>query len=99
MGLVLPIINFRKLQRLGKSILGTKKGISTKEAQQTLHKIPKLLPSSTCVYCGERPTLPHCMGCEHIYCYYCLTANIYTDSTFSCTVCDSLVSPEGIQPL
>ncbi|KAM7358959.1 peroxisomal biogenesis factor 2 isoform 2-T2 [Cochliomyia hominivorax] len=99
LGLVLPIINFRKLQCICKSFLNSKKELSVFGDESSSNKRPKLLQSTICVYCGERPTLPHYMGCEHIYCYYCLTANIDTDSKFSCTVCDSLISAEGKQPL
>lgn len=42
-----------------------------------------------CVFCQERPTLPHHIGCGHIYCYFCLMGNIEADSSFSCIECGS----------
>ena len=95
LGLVLPIINFRKLQRLGKSLF--RSNVNRTERKK-LEK-PNILSSTTCVYCGERPTLPYYMGCEHIYCYYCLSANLSTDSKFCCTVCDSPLILDEIQPV
>ncbi|XP_037950277.1 peroxisome biogenesis factor 2 [Teleopsis dalmanni] len=86
LGLVLPIINFRKIHRLSKQIIfGQQTNI------ERIDKIgfPKLTATSVCVYCEERPTLPHHLGCGHIYCYYCLSANMTTDSNFICTVCNN----------
>ncbi|XP_073840853.1 peroxisomal biogenesis factor 2 [Musca autumnalis] len=102
LGLVLPIINFRKVQRVARNMFKSKKAEEIDEAGHPLHptnRKPKLTPTTTCAYCGQRPTLPHYMGCEHIYCYYCLSANISTDSKFCCTACDSPVSENGIEPL
>ncbi|XP_075160023.1 peroxisomal biogenesis factor 2 [Haematobia irritans] len=100
LGLVLPIINFRKIQRVARSLFSSRKRETNNESLNAIVKRkPKLTATTTCVFCGERPTLPHYMGCEHIYCYYCLSANISTDSNFCCTVCDSPVSTDGIEPL
>ncbi|XP_061389429.1 peroxisome biogenesis factor 2 [Musca vetustissima] len=102
LGLVLPIINFRKLQRVARNLFTLKKPEAVDEAGNSLHpanRKPKLTPTTTCVFCGERPTLPHYMGCEHIYCYYCLSANILTDSKFCCVACDTPVPASGIEPL
>ncbi|TMW54202.1 hypothetical protein DOY81_000701 [Sarcophaga bullata] len=98
LGLVLPIINFRKLQRVGKSLLSFKKSNVSESERKHLEK-PRILSSTTCVYCGERPTLPYYMGCEHIYCYYCLSANLSTDSKFCCTACDNPLILDEIQPV
>ncbi|XP_067644100.1 peroxisome biogenesis factor 2 [Eurosta solidaginis] len=85
LGLLLPIINFRKIQRVLNNAL---RNIQT--APKAFEK-PKLMISlqsnTVCTFCGERPTLPHHMGCGHIYCYYCLSANILTDANFNCTDC------------
>lgn len=31
--------------------------------------------NTVCAVCSEKPTLPHAMGCSHIFCYYCLQVN------------------------
>lgn len=40
-----------------------------------------------CSYCGERPTLPYHMGCNHVFCYYCLQGNLIADAQFECPTC------------
>ncbi|SPP85297.1 peroxisome biogenesis factor 2 [Drosophila guanche] len=98
LGLVLPIINFRKLQRLlkswtsGQHFSGKRREMDTKEILA-----PKMMVGTTCTYCGERPTLPHHMGCGHIYCYYCLSANVLTDASFCCTICGVTCPKDGVQ--
>lgn len=42
---------------------------------------------TTCACCSEKPILPHVMGCSHIFCYYCLTANKIADPDFACPKC------------
>ncbi|CAH0728844.1 unnamed protein product, partial [Brenthis ino] len=42
---------------------------------------------TTCACCSEKPILPHVMGCSHIFCYYCLTANKAADPDFACPKC------------
>nr|XP_016933517.1 peroxisome biogenesis factor 2 [Drosophila suzukii] len=100
LGLVLPIINFRKLQRVFKSsALG--QAISGRRLEAggdgVAFLAPQMTLSTTCTFCGERPTLPHHMGCGHIYCYYCLSANLLTDASFVCPKCDSTCPEGGIQ--
>ncbi|KAH8339070.1 hypothetical protein KR074_002045 [Drosophila pseudoananassae] len=102
LGLVLPIINFRKLQRLLKTwtfggLSGKKLETGSSSKAELLS--PKMTVDTTCTFCGERPTLPHHMGCGHIYCYYCLSANILTDASFNCSVCGATCPEKGIQGL
>lgn len=93
LGLVLPIINFRKIQR----ILKSKFSYTSPGNNRNLHKthetilVPKMSINTTCTYCGERPTLPHHLFCGHIYCYYCLSANVLTDADFACSACGTNV--------
>ncbi|KAH8379421.1 hypothetical protein KR009_004894 [Drosophila setifemur] len=97
LGLVLPIINFRKLQRVLKSwAFGA--GLAGKRPETSMEFFsPKMTVGTTCTFCGERPTLPHHMGCGHIYCYYCLNANVLTDTSFCCTICGATCPESGIQ--
>lgn len=64
---VLPLINYHKIKRTIKNNNPFRQkpvysSMSTRE--MTMH--------SKCAYCGENPTLPHHMGCAHIFCYVCL---------------------------
>ncbi|XP_060654033.1 peroxisome biogenesis factor 2 [Drosophila nasuta] len=99
LGLLLPIINFRKINRLLKA------GFFGNESQggwrrESIAREPiaaKMLVNTSCSYCGERPTLPHHIGCGHIYCYYCLSANLLTDANFGCTKCGAICPEKGLQ--
>jgi len=92
LGLVLPIINFRKIKRLYKRVL-----FGPNSYEMTAQRSIKLTPNSTCVFCGERPTLPHHIGCGHVYCYYCIAANILTDSNFNCIVCGTVYTTNALK--
>lgn len=40
-----------------------------------------------CSFCEGLPTAPHITDCGHLYCYYCLGANLTVDSSFPCSIC------------
>lgn len=44
-----------------------------------------------CSFCEGLPTAPHISDCGHLYCYYCLSANLIADSNFPCCVCNQSV--------
>ncbi|XP_017841427.1 peroxisome biogenesis factor 2 [Drosophila busckii] len=97
LGLLLPIINFRKINRLLKSVVyGDSTQSRRRESVSKELVAVQLTTNSTCTYCGERPTLPHHMGCGHIYCYYCLSANLLTDANFGCTKCGATCPEQGV---
>uniref|UniRef100_A0A4W3GL17 Peroxisome biogenesis factor 2 n=1 Tax=Callorhinchus milii TaxID=7868 RepID=A0A4W3GL17_CALMI len=50
-----------------------------------------------CALCGEWPTMPHSIGCRHVFCYYCIKSNYLSDAYFSCPKCSSEV--RNILPL
>lgn len=81
-GLVLPLINVHKVQRIFKNAL---KG----EVLSGTHFVtPRLTAMTMCAYCGDRPTLPHHMGCcGEVFCYYCIQGNLESDSQFCCVKC------------
>ncbi|XP_047507089.1 peroxisome biogenesis factor 2 isoform X2 [Pieris napi] len=54
---------------------------SNKTSQATMNV------NTVCAVCSEKPTLPHVMGCSHIFCYYCLQANKMADTDFTCPKC------------
>ncbi|NXG41236.1 PEX2 factor, partial [Psilopogon haemacephalus] len=50
-----------------------------------------------CSLCGEWPSLPHTIGCSHVFCYYCIKSNYLHDLDFTCPKCGSEV--HSLQPL
>uniref|UniRef100_A0A8D0H0Y3 Peroxisome biogenesis factor 2 n=1 Tax=Sphenodon punctatus TaxID=8508 RepID=A0A8D0H0Y3_SPHPU len=44
-----------------------------------------------CSLCGEWPTMPHTIGCSHVFCYYCIKSNYLFDMYFTCPKCGSEV--------
>lgn len=50
-----------------------------------------------CSLCGEWPSLPHTIGCSHVFCYYCIKSNYLHDLDFTCPKCGSEV--QSLQPL
>lgn len=49
------------------------------------------LDNRLCAFCEGLPTLPHLSSCGHMYCYYCLKANLQADSQYPCCVCNQVV--------
>lgn len=50
-----------------------------------------------CSLCGEWPTMPHTIGCEHVFCYYCVKSSFLFDVSFTCPKCGAEV--HSLQPL
>ncbi|KAM3962259.1 peroxisomal biogenesis factor 2 [Aphomia sociella] len=49
--------------------------------------IATMTQNTVCACCSNKPVLPHIMGCSHIFCYYCLTANKAADQDYACPKC------------
>lgn len=79
---MLPLINYKKVQR-------NVKGFFSKHAEHVSSKsvAPVMDVHTVCAYCEDRPTLPHHIGCGHIFCYYCLEGNVMADQGFLCPLC------------
>ena len=54
-------------------------------------KIKTASDNKLCAFCKDLPTLPHLSSCGHLYCYYCLQANLQADSSYPCCVCNEVV--------
>lgn len=81
-GLILPLINIHKVQRMMKF------SFKDEVLQGTEIVTPILTDTTLCAYCGDRPTIPHHMGCcGEVFCYYCLQGNFETDVQFCCVKC------------
>ncbi|XP_020643227.2 peroxisome biogenesis factor 2 [Pogona vitticeps] len=50
-----------------------------------------------CSLCGEWPTMPHTIGCSHVFCYYCIKSNYLLDMYFTCPKCG--IEVQDLQPL
>lgn len=83
---VVPLINYKKLQRHVKTLFFKD---FTRKSGDVIQPVMNL--NTVCAYCEDRPTLPHHMGCGHIFCYYCLRGNVMADSGFLCPLCGSSV--------
>lgn len=88
---LLPLINTRKLKAtLFSLVFG---GKSSHEAAREDQEIWK-----ECGLCGDWPTLPHTVGCQHVFCYYCIKSNSIADSCITCPKCGAEAgTPEPIK--
>ncbi|XP_029313623.1 LOW QUALITY PROTEIN: peroxisome biogenesis factor 2 [Cottoperca gobio] len=78
---LLPLINTRKLKAAVSSIvLGGQSadGKGGTERQEAWKE---------CGLCGEWPTMPHTVGCRHVFCYYCIKSNSIADAYLTCPRC------------
>lgn len=45
-------------------------------------------PKFICAICGEKPFNAHIIGCEHIFCYYCIQSEHLLVDEYVCPVCN-----------
>ncbi|KAJ6642970.1 Peroxisome biogenesis factor 2, partial [Pseudolycoriella hygida] len=84
LGFTIPLINYHAVKRKLRNLASfSRKNLSVQSEQN-----PPLTVITKCAFCKERPTLPHHMGCSHIFCYYCLQGNLIADDKFQCPICD-----------
>ncbi|XP_046872973.1 peroxisome biogenesis factor 2 isoform X2 [Hypomesus transpacificus] len=50
-----------------------------------------------CGFCGEWPTMPHTIGCPHVFCYYCVKSHAIADGYLTCPQCGQEAA--GAEPL
>lgn len=87
---VLPLINYHYLKRQVLRILML--GASASKSKRGNEKRITFTINSKCAVCSQRPILPHHMDCDHIFCFFCLQANILADPQFSCPQCGQVAS-------
>lgn len=78
---LLPLINTRKLKAAASSIVfgaESADGEGATEGQGVFKE---------CGLCGEWPTMPHTVGCRHVFCYYCIKSHSIADAYFTCPKC------------
>ncbi|XP_053106211.1 peroxisome biogenesis factor 2 isoform X2 [Hemicordylus capensis] len=86
---LLPLINMQKLKLKVSSWSLPTAGYSNNANTVATFK--------ECSLCGEWPTMPHTIGCSHVFCYYCIKSNYLFDMYFSCPRCGTEV--QDLQPL
>ncbi|KAK3916740.1 Peroxisome biogenesis factor 2 [Frankliniella fusca] len=87
---VLPLINYHYIKRIVLRILMLG-STGSKLRPGTRNKVSLTL-NSKCAVCSKRPIIPHHMDCVHVFCYFCLQANILADPNFACPECGTRAS-------
>ncbi|XP_071387123.1 peroxisome biogenesis factor 2 [Centroberyx affinis] len=77
----LPLINTRKVKATVYSFLFGGKGEDGEGAREG----PAVWRE--CGLCGEWPTMPHTVGCQHVFCYYCIKSHAIADACLTCPKC------------
>ncbi|XP_060631495.2 peroxisome biogenesis factor 2 [Anolis sagrei] len=87
---LLPLINMQKLRlRISSWSLPVTGHIKNENSSMICYK--------ECSQCGEWPTMPHTIGCSHVFCYYCVKSNYLHDMYFTCPKCGTEM--QDLQPL
>lgn len=87
----IPMVNFHVIRNRFRRFM--RRGKIDEESEVE----PEFTVDTVCVYCEDRPTMPHHFGCGHIYCYYCVAGNKLSDAKFCCVECGR--SAINIRPL
>ncbi|XP_061522518.1 peroxisome biogenesis factor 2 isoform X2 [Phycodurus eques] len=78
---LLPLINTKKLKATIYSIVfgGDRCGVDGAQDKGGAWQ--------ECTLCGEWPTMPHKVGCPHVFCYYCIKSHSIANSCITCPKC------------
>ncbi|XP_056289906.1 peroxisome biogenesis factor 2 isoform X1 [Pseudoliparis swirei] len=78
---LLPLINTRKLKATVLSIILGEDGADREGATEGPGA------GKECGLCGDWPTMPHTVGCQHVFCYYCIKSQSIADACLTCPKC------------
>ncbi|XP_029385175.1 peroxisome biogenesis factor 2 isoform X2 [Echeneis naucrates] len=78
---LLPLINTRKLKATLYTIAFGKESAND-EGGRDMQGLWK-----ECGLCGEWPTMPHTVGCQHVFCYYCIKSHSIAETCLTCPKC------------
>lgn len=78
---LLPLINTSKVKAAVYSFMFSREGRDGEGAKEG----PGLWKE--CGLCGEWPTMPHTVGCQHVFCYYCIKSHAIADAYLTCPKC------------
>lgn len=78
---LLPLINTRSLKATVSAIVFGRESVDREGAGkgQGVWK--------ECGLCREWPTMPHTVGCQHVFCYYCIKSHSISDACLTCPQC------------
>lgn len=79
---VLPLMNFSPLRNLCHKVV-----------HNLIPQRERVADINRCVYCDDMSVLPQISSCGHVFCYYCISANVLADSNFPCPLCNESVLP------
>ncbi|XP_072306738.1 peroxisome biogenesis factor 2 [Eucyclogobius newberryi] len=76
----LPLINTHKIKAaVNSTIFGRMTNKGENMGSEVVWK--------ECGFCGEWPTMPHTVGCRHVFCYYCVKSHSIADASLTCPKC------------
>ncbi|XP_024135575.1 peroxisome biogenesis factor 2 isoform X1 [Oryzias melastigma] len=78
---LLPLLNTRKLKTAVSSFVFGEETSDRKETGERRELWKE------CGLCGEWPTMPHTVGCQHVFCYYCIKSHSIADACLTCPKC------------
>lgn len=84
---LLPLINTGRLKAAASSFVfggARTEGKAASEGQG--------LPNA-CGLCGQWPTMPHTLGCRHLFCYYCIKSHSMAQPFLACPKCGAEAGP------
>ncbi|CAJ1082365.1 peroxisome biogenesis factor 2 isoform X2 [Xyrichtys novacula] len=84
---LLPLINTRKLKTILSSIVFGGESAAGNGAAEGSGVWKE------CGLCGEWPTMPHTVGCQHVFCYYCIKSHSIADVSLTCPKCGAEAGP------
>ena len=81
---VLPHLNLFAIKNFVNRVFLPRTDVST---------APTLVNRRACSVCKSLPVMPHVSNCGHLYCYYCIAANVAMDIRYPCEVCGQVAAP------
>uniref|UniRef100_A0A3B3HV65 Peroxisome biogenesis factor 2 n=1 Tax=Oryzias latipes TaxID=8090 RepID=A0A3B3HV65_ORYLA len=78
---LLPLMDTRKLKAAVSSFVFGEESSDRKESGERRELWKE------CGLCGEWPTMPHTVGCQHVFCYYCIKSHRIADARLTCPKC------------
>ncbi|XP_012671592.1 peroxisome biogenesis factor 2 [Clupea harengus] len=77
---LLPLVNVWKLKSAALALFSPPHPSADADASESTN-------CKECGLCGEWPTMPHSVGCGHVFCYYCIKGHAMADMYFTCPRC------------
>lgn len=91
---VIPLINIRKLWKVVK-----RRTYPKSQSNPESFVIDYRSQLNNCPYCEKQPVVPYMAGCQHCFCYYCLSSNLLANSEYPCPLCDIPLTSLQLKPL